>query len=104
MAITPKEKELAAGGNSVVTGCNSCPDYHIKVVRKAHASDKEIKQAVADALEVRKRDTEIMGAYAQAHLGEKATVNIRGRADEITRVKELVSMRGGVWRELCRDS
>ena len=73
-------------------------------MRKARASDKEIKHAVANALEVRKRATEIMGAYAQAHLGEKAAVNIGGRADEITRVTGLVSMRGGVCRELCRDA
>ena len=73
-------------------------------MRKARASDKEIKQVVADALKVRKRATEIMGAHAQAHLGEKAAVNIGGRTREITRVTEFVSMRRGVCRELCRDA
>jgi len=92
MAITPKEKELAAVGISVATGCKPCTDYHIKAVRKARVSEKEIKQAVADALEVRKRATEIMGAYAQAHLGEKTEISNGGRADEITRVMELVSV------------
>ena len=62
MAITPKEKELAAVGISVATGCKPCTDHHMKAVRKAGASEKEIKQAVADALEVRKDATEIRGA------------------------------------------
>ena len=92
MAITPKEKELAAVGISVATGCKPCTDHHIKAVRKARASDKEIKQAVADALEVRKCATEIMGAYALAHLGENTVVNTGARADEITRATELVSV------------
>jgi hypothetical protein len=73
-------------------------------VRKARASDKEIKQAVTHASEVRKRATEIMGAYAQAQLGEKAAVNISGRAGEIALVTEFVSMRRGVCRELCRNA
>lgn len=92
MAITPKEKELVAVGISVATGCKPCTDFHIKAVRKARASDNEIKQAMAAALEVRKRATEIMGAYALAHLGEKREVNTGGRADEITRLTELVSV------------
>lgn len=54
MAITPKEKELAAVGISVATGCKPCTDHHMKAVRKARASDKEIRQTVADALEARK--------------------------------------------------
>lgn len=92
MAITAKEKELAAVGISVATGCKPCTDHHMKAVRKARASEKEIKQAVADALEVRKGATEIMGAYAQAYLGEKTEVNTAGRADELTRARELVSV------------
>lgn len=94
MAITQKEKELAASGISVTTGSNPCTDCHSNAVRKVRKSDRQIKQAAAEALEARKHATEIMGAYTQAHLGEMTEVNTGGRADEITRVTEFVSMRG----------
>ena len=55
MAITVKEKELAAVGISVASGCKPCTNYHVKAVREAGASDEEIKQAVADALSVPER-------------------------------------------------
>ncbi len=54
MTLHPKEKELTAVGISVTTGCKPCTDYHIDAVRKAGATEEEIRQAVADALHVRR--------------------------------------------------
>ena len=65
-----REKELVAVGISVAAGCRPCTDYHLAAVRKAGASDEEIKQAVADAVSVRRSATEIMAGYALAQLGE----------------------------------
>jgi len=93
MAITAKEKELVAVGISVAAGCKPCTDYHVKAVRKARASDEEIRQAVADALSVRNSAMKIMEAYALAHLvGEKRQGSEPGTAGETNRLKELVSI------------
>lgn len=92
MPITPKERELAAVGVSVASGCKPCTNYHIKAVREAGASDDEIRQAVADALRVRARATEIMEGHALSRLGEveqRESASISGETD---RMKELVSV------------
>jgi AhpD family alkylhydroperoxidase len=92
MAISVKEKELIAVAISVATGCKPCTDYHVKAVRKAGASDDEIRQAVADALSVRQSATSIMERYALAHLGESGQPGIANRAGQTHRLKELVSI------------
>ncbi len=73
MTITVKEKELAAVGISVASGCKPCTNYHVKAVREAGASDEEIKQAVADALSVRKSATDFMKVHALARLGQEGS-------------------------------
>jgi AhpD family alkylhydroperoxidase len=90
MTITPIEKELAAVGMSVATGCKPCTDFHVKAARKSGASDTEIKQAMSDAFAVRRAATEIMEAYAVAHLGERRPGADPDRSGTATRVKELV--------------
>jgi AhpD family alkylhydroperoxidase len=90
MAITPKEKELAAVGMSVATGCKPCTDFHVKAARKSGASDAEIKQAMSDAMAVRRGATEVMEAYGLAHLGEGHPGADPDRIGTTTRVKELV--------------
>jgi AhpD family alkylhydroperoxidase len=90
MAIKPKERELAAIGISVVAGCKPCTDFHIKVARKARASDEEIRRAVADALQVRRSATEIMERYALAHLSEAGREGDAEPTGETDRTRELV--------------
>lgn len=92
MAISVKEKELTAVAISVVTGCKPCTDYHIKAVRKAGASDDEIRQAVADALSVRQSATAIMERYALAYLGESKQQSNTNRVEETDRLRALVSI------------
>ncbi len=92
MAITPKEKELVAVGISVASGCKPCTDFHINAAHKARASDEEIKQAVTDALGVRKRAMEIMGGYALAQLGEPEAGIDASRTAETSRIKELIAV------------
>ena len=90
MAITPKEKELAAVGIALVTGCKPCTDFHVKAVRNAGASDAEIKEAMSDALTVRKGATGIMEAYGLAHLGESQPKGGSEQVGTTNRVRELV--------------
>ena len=92
MAITVKEKELAAVGISVASGCKPCTNYHVKEVRKAGASDEEIKQAVADALSVRKSATDIMKSHALARLGQEGSHSHTDVSGSMNRIKELVSV------------
>lgn len=90
MAITPKEKELAAVGISVATGCQPCTDVHVKKAREAGASDAEIKQALTDAFAVRRGATELMEAYGFAHLGGSEPAFRPELVGTTDRVKELV--------------
>lgn len=90
MAITPKEKELAAVGMSVATGCKPCTDFHVKAARTSGATDAEIKQAMSDALAVRRGAADIMEAYGLARLGDGHPGAERDRIGTTTRVKELV--------------
>ncbi len=70
MTITPKEKELAAVGISVAAGCKPCTDHHVKVARKARATDEEIKRAIAGALVVRRSSGVIIENYALSQIGQ----------------------------------
>ncbi len=103
MAITAKEKELAAVGISVAAGCKPCTDHHIAAVRKAGATDEEIKRAVADAVAVRGRATGLMKAYALAQLGQVGRDGGHGPLGDTDRVKELVSV-GAAFAVNCTSS
>ncbi len=90
MAITVKERELAAVGISVASGCKPCTNYHVKAVREAGASDEEIKRAVTDSLSVRKSATDFMKAHAFARLGQEESHSDADGPDSTNRVRELV--------------
>jgi AhpD family alkylhydroperoxidase len=90
MAITSKEKELAAVGISIATGCMPCTDFHVKKVREFGASDAEIKQAMIDALSVRRGATDIMETYGLAHLDGHEPADDLEHASTTDRTKELV--------------
>lgn len=90
MAITPKEKELAAVGISLAAGCMPCTDVHVRKARESGASDEEIKQAMNDALSVRRGAADIMEAYGFAHLGGRKPADDSTHAETADRVKELV--------------
>ncbi len=92
MAITPKEKELVAIGISVAAGCKPCTDHHVAVVRKARATDEEIRQAANDALVVRRSAADIMQSHALAHLGETSQERRFSPFDEMSRIKALTSI------------
>lgn len=70
MAITKKEKELAAVGISIAAGCKPCTDYHMKAAREAGTSDDEIRRAVEDAVALRNAATSIMRNYGRSRLGD----------------------------------
>ena len=93
MTITPMEKELAAVGISVATGCRPCTDFHVKAARKLGASDAEIKQAMSDAFAVRRGATgdHWSKAYGLAHLGERRPEANLTWSGPATRVRELHS-------------
>ena len=93
MAITPKERELAAVGISVAAGCKPCTDHHVEVARKARASDQEIKEAVVVALAVRKSAAEIMAGYALTRLGDAEHHGEIGSAAETSRLSEASHLR-----------
>jgi AhpD family alkylhydroperoxidase len=91
-ALGDKEKELAAVGISVAAGCRPCTDYHLSAVRKVGATEEEIRQAVIDAVAVRKDATEMMAEHAFAALRANARNTDAGEAAAPNRVKALVSV------------
>ena len=90
MTISPMEKELAAVGMSVATGCKPCTDFHVKAAQKSGASDAEIKQAMTDAFAVRRGATEIMESFGFAHFPGSNPAFDPERVGKTDRVKELV--------------
>nr|WP_269808424.1 carboxymuconolactone decarboxylase family protein [Sinorhizobium alkalisoli] len=103
MAITLKEKELAALGISIAAGCKPCTDFHVKKVRESGASDAEIRQAINDALSVRRSATDIMEAYGLTHLGERKSAADPEDARGTDRVHELVCI-GAAYGVNCVSS
>ena len=103
MAITVKERELAAVGISVASGCKPCTNYHVKAVREAGASDEEIKRAVVDSLSVRKSATDFMNTHALARLGQEGSHSDADGPDSTNRVRELISV-GAAFGANCTSS
>jgi AhpD family alkylhydroperoxidase len=101
MAITKKEKELAAVGISIAAGCKPCTDYHMKAVRQAGASDGEIRQAIQDAVCLRNVATAIMEKYGLSHLGETGTE--QAAVPPRDRVAELLGL-GAAFAVNCESS
>ena len=67
--LTGKEKELVAVGASIAAGCRPCTAYHVRAARTAGADKEEIRQAVNDALDVRRSATASMAHLAEKQLG-----------------------------------
>jgi len=67
--LTQKEKELVAIGASIAAGCQPCTTHHFKAVRRAGATEAEIRQAVDAALCVRNSATKIMTGLAEKQMG-----------------------------------
>ncbi len=92
MSMTPKEKELVAIGISITAGCKRCTDHHVKVARKARATDEQIRQAIDNALGVRRRAVDIMEAFALTQLGDSQEVISFGSVGQPDRIKGLVAV------------
>ncbi|WP_428623585.1 carboxymuconolactone decarboxylase family protein [Sedimenticola sp.] len=90
MAISSKEREIGAVGISIAAGCKPCTDFHVKKAREVGASDAEIKQAMTDAVSVRRDAADIMEAYGLAHFGGDKPSPQPGQVGATDRVKELV--------------
>ena len=92
MAMNLQEKELIYFGASVAAGCTSCATYHYEKAKKIGVSDKEIKQAISDAMSVRDSANRKMEQHSLELIGMA-----RDREKEIdtrttTRITELVSI------------
>jgi len=68
-SLTEKEQELIAIGASIAAGCRPCTAYHFRASRAAGADKEEIRQAVSDALDVRRSATASMARLAERQLG-----------------------------------
>ena len=103
MTISPKEKEVVAVGISVAAGCRPCTDHHVTVARKARATDEDIRQAVTDALAVRRKAAEIMEAHAWSHFGDATVPGGTDNGSSESRVRALVHV-GAAFAVNCVSS
>lgn len=103
MTLRLKEKELVAVGVSVAAGCKPCTDYHVRAAHKAKASDDELRQAIADAMEIRGKAQAIMAAHGLAQLGVATEPGETGTPPETTRTTELVAI-GAAFAVNCTAS
>jgi AhpD family alkylhydroperoxidase len=93
MTMTTKEREIAAAGISVAAGCRPCTDHHVVEALEAGASTDQIRQAVADALNVRRKAADMMEAHALARLGgEPGDRAAPCACDETSRLRTLTSV------------
>ena len=90
MSMPPREKELVAIAISVAAGCKPCTDHHVKVARRARATDDEIRQTMVDAIDVRRKAADVMEACALARLSEDPDVPIAAASAEMPRVALLI--------------
>jgi len=88
--LTEVQQELIAVGVSIAAGCKPCTMFHVKAARVAGASDADIRQAVDDALAVRRNSTEIMARLADKLLGKAPESNSAAAPDK-SLMGELVS-------------
>jgi AhpD family alkylhydroperoxidase len=104
MTMTAREREIAAVGISVAAGCRPCTDHHVGEAARAGATDEETRQAVADALNVRRKAADIMEAHALARLGDEARDRPAScTCDETSRLKTLTSV-GAAFAVNCASS
>jgi len=89
--LTQKEGELVAVGASIAAGCRPCTAYHVRAARAAGADEGEIRQAVNDALDVRRSATESMARLAEKHLGEVPESDATNYTEK-SLISELVSV------------
>ena len=92
MTLTHKEKEIVAAGISAATGCKSCTHFHLGAAREAGATDAEIRQAIDDALTVRRQAADVIEAYALARLGEEPRAESPMLPGEVTHIRSLVAL------------
>jgi 4-carboxymuconolactone decarboxylase len=88
--LTEKQQELIAVGVSVAAGCKPCTAFHVKAARAAGASDADIRQAVDDALRVRRNATDLMARLADKLLGSASGAPATALSEQ-SLIGELVS-------------
>jgi len=57
MSITPQERELVIIGAAVACGCKACLRQDMLIANQLHVTDKDISDAIAIAIEVRRSAT-----------------------------------------------
>jgi AhpD family alkylhydroperoxidase len=93
--LSARDKELIAIGASVGAGCQPCTVHHLQAAQALGATHDDIRQAVDDALCVRRNATQVMNDWADTNLGA-APATEAACCGEKPLVRELVSLAAGV--------
>ena len=88
--LSEKDQEIIAVGASVASGCLPCTKFHLKAAASVGASKDEIRQAVADATQVRRTATELMAKAGGLSPADEAQA-IPDTAGLPSRIRELTA-------------
>ena len=91
--LDAREEQLIFVGASIASGCEPCTSHHIKKAKESGLSHQEIREAILNAIDMRKSASKIMKAHAFEQLGEPD----EGKPKETccngsAKIKELVAI------------
>ncbi len=89
--LSRQEKEIIAIGASVAAGCQPCTEHHVGEARAAGVSEREMRQAVDDALCVRRRASAVIARHAGMLLGGSPSADA-ACCGQKTLLRELTSV------------
>ena len=89
--LSRQEKETIAIGASVAAGCQPCTQHHVGEARAASVSEHDMRQAVDDALCVRRNASAVIARHAGMLLGESPAPD-PACCGEKTLLRELTSV------------
>jgi len=92
MSLTIKEVELIYLGTSITAGCKPCTSFHFRKVKEAGALDEEIKNTIADSVNIRDIAKKEMENHAMNLLGISTQSGVKIDNQNPDRLTVLVSI------------
>lgn len=103
MSMSELETELVAVAGSVASGCKPCTNYHVKAARAAGADDRQLREAVAIAINTRLTSTQVMDSHALARIGAEDAADAPIPQRESERLSMMIAI-GAAFAVNCATS
>jgi alkylhydroperoxidase/carboxymuconolactone decarboxylase family protein YurZ len=103
MSITPQERELVIIGTAVACGCKTCIRQNMLVAKQLHVADKDIAEAIAVAIDIRRHAANDMEDFVSSGLVDSTEPEPMSARDDNQRLIALVSV-GAAFAVNCVSS